>query len=73
MAITEQKRNELAERNANIVKRYCNLSEAQPLASANKIINVLANEYGLTSQQIGRILRDNGIKPVTTPINELQL
>lgn len=73
MAITEEKRKELARRNADIVARYCRLSEAQPLASANKIINVLANEYGLTAQQIGRILRDNGIKPVTTPINEIQL
>ena len=73
MAITEQKQKELAERNANIVDRYCHLSETQPLASANKIISVLAKEYGLTSQQIGRILRDNGIKPVTTPLNEVQL
>lgn len=64
---------EIKERNANIVERYCNLSEAQPLATANKIISYLANEYGLTSQQIGRILRENGIKPVTTPINEIQL
>lgn len=73
MAMTEEKQNQLAERNAQIVERYCTLSEAQPLATANKIISYLANEYGLTAMQIGRILRENGIETTTTPLNEIKL
>lgn len=73
MAMTEEKQNQLAERNAQIVERYCTLSEAQPLATASKIIFYLANEYNLTPQSIGRILREQGIKTTTTPINEVKL
>lgn len=65
--------NEIKERNANIAERYCTLAEAQPLATANKIISYLANEYGLTPQSIGRILREQGIDPTTQSINEVQL
>lgn len=65
--------NEIKERNANIAERFCTLAEAQPLATANKIISYLANEYNLTPQSIGRILREQGIETTTTPINEVQL
>lgn len=65
--------NEIKERNANIVERFCTLSEAQPLASANKIISYLANDYGLTAQHLGRILRENGIETSTQPLNEIKL
>lgn len=65
--------NEIKERNANIAERYCTLAEAQPLATANKIISYLANEYNLTPQSIGRILREQGIETTTTPMNEVQL
>ena len=65
--------NEIKERNSNIVERFCTLSESQPLATANKIISYLANEYNLTPQSVGRILREQGIETTTQPINEVQL
>lgn len=71
--MTEEKQNQLAERNAQIVERYCTLSEAQPLATANKIISYLAGEYNLTPQSIGRILREQGIETSTQPLNEVKL
>lgn len=64
---------EIKERNSNIVERFCTLSENQPLATANKIISYLANEYNLTPQSVGRILREQGIETTTQPINEVQL
>ena len=67
--LTEEKIAELTQRNEEIKARYCALSETQPLATANKIISYLANEYGLTPQSIGRILREQGIETTTTPIN----
>lgn len=73
MKLTEQQQCILAERNRNIAERYCNLAEAQPLATANKIISYLANEYNLTPQSIGRILREQGITPTTQPVNDVQL
>lgn len=73
MKLTEQQQNELAERNRTIVERYCSLTEAQPLATANKIMSYLAKEYSLTVQSIGRILREQGITPTTQPINNVQL
>ena len=73
MKLTEQQQCILAERNRNIAERYCNLAEAQPLATANKIINYLAGEYKLTPQSIGRILREQGITPTTQPVNDVQL
>ena len=65
--------NEIAERNANIVERFKSLTEAQPLATANKIISYLANEYQLTPQSVGRILRENGIETTTQPIQNVAL
>lgn len=65
--------NEIAERNSNIAERFCTLAEAQPLATANKIISYLAGEYNLTPQSIGRILREQGIKTSTQPLNEVKL
>lgn len=65
--------NEIAERNANIVERFVSLTEAQPLATANKIISYLANEYQLTPQSVGRILRENGIETTTQPIKNVAL
>ena len=73
MAITEQKQIELAERNANIVKRFCEKSEQQPLAIASRIIAVVANEFSLTPQSVGRILRENNIKTTTPALNEIEL
>ena len=67
--LTEQQQIEIAKRNEEIKARYCALAETQPLATANKIISYLANEYCLTPQSIGRILREQGIETTTTPIN----
>lgn len=53
--------NQLAERNANIVERFCALSEQQPLASCNKIIDYLARDYGLTATGVRYILKERGI------------
>lgn len=65
--LTEQQQAELDERNAAIAQRFTTLSEAQPLATANKIILCLAKEYNLAPQHIGRILRERGIETVTQP------
>ena len=53
--------NELAERNNEIVARFCTLAEQQPLASCNKIIDYLAREYGVTATGIRYILKERGI------------
>lgn len=71
--LTEQQQNELDKRNGQIAQRYCALSEAQPLATANKIISYLANEFNLTPQSIGRILRERGIETTTQPLNTIEL
>ena len=71
--LTEQQQNEMMERNANIAGRFTTLSESQPLATANKIISYLANEYNLTPQSIGRILREQGIETTTQPLNTIEL
>ena len=73
MILTEQQQNEMKERNASIVERFCSLSEQQPLATASKIISYLSKEYDLTPQSIGRILRENGIETTTTPLNQIKL
>lgn len=65
--LTEQQQAELDERNAAIAQRFTTLSEEQPLATANKIISYLANEYNLTPQFIGTILRKQGIETATKP------
>lgn len=72
MNLNEQQQNEFAERNRNIAERYCTLAEAQPLATANKIICYLANEYNLTPQRIGGILREQGIETKTSNLNDQQ-
>ena len=71
--LTEQQQRELDERNAAIAERFTTLAESQPLATANKIISYLANEYNLTPQSIGRILREQGIETTTQPLNSVEL
>lgn len=73
MILTEQQQNEMKERNASIVERFCALSEQQPLATATKIISYLSKEYDLTPQAIGKIIRDNGISTTSTPLNQIKL
>lgn len=63
--LTEQQQIELEKRNAEIAERFTTMSEMQPLATANKIISYLANEYGMTPQGIGVILRKMGIETAT--------
>lgn len=70
---TDKLLNELAERNRNIAEQFTTLSENQPLATANKIICYLANEYNLTPQMVGRILREQGVETVTQPTNNIEL
>lgn len=53
--------NELTKRNDEIVERFCTLSEQQPLASCNRIVDYLAREYGLTPTGIRYILKERGI------------
>lgn len=55
----------MEKRNAEIAERFTTMSEMQPLATANKIISYLANEYGMTPQGIGVILRKMGIETAT--------
>ena len=57
MAITKEQKKELERRNAKIYKRFCNLSERQPLAYPNIIYNELAKEFGLSPQMISLIVR----------------
>lgn len=66
--ITEQKQTEMTERNRKIAERFCQLSEQQPLATANAIITHLANDYALTPQRIGCILREQGIETATSAL-----
>lgn len=63
--LTEQQQLEMEKRNAEIAERFTTMSEMQPLATANKIISYLANEYGMTPQGIGVILRKMGIETAT--------
>lgn len=57
MAITKEQKKELERRNAKIFKRYCNLSEKQPLAYPYTIYTELANEFNLSPQMISLIVR----------------
>ena len=57
MAITKEQKKELDRRNAKIYKRFCNLSEKQPLAYSYTIYTELAQEFGLTPQMISLIVR----------------
>ena len=57
MAITKEQKKELERRNAKIYKRFCNLSEKQPLAYSYTIYTELAQEFGLTPQMISLIVR----------------
>lgn len=58
MAITKEQKKELDRRNAKIYKRFCNLSEKQPLAYSYTIYTELAQEFGLTPQMISLIVRN---------------
>ena len=58
MALTQEQKKELDRRNAKIYKRFCNLSEKQPLAYPYTIYTELANEFGLTPQMISLIVRN---------------
>ena len=58
MALTQEQKKELDRRNAKIYKRFCNLSEKQPLAYSYTIYTELANEFGLTPQMISLIVRN---------------
>ena len=57
MALTQEQKKELDRRNAKIYKRFCNLSERQPLAYPNTIYNELAKEFNLSPQMISLIVR----------------
>lgn len=57
MALTKEQQRELEKRNAKIYKRYCNMSEKQPLASDYKIFSVLSLEFNLTINMIALIVR----------------
>ena len=58
MALTQEQKKELDRRNAKIYKRFCNLSEKQPLAYSYTIYTELAQEFGLTPQMISLIVRN---------------
>ena len=58
MALTLEQKKELERRNAKIYKRFCNLSERQPLAYPNTIYNELAKEFALSPQMISLIVRN---------------
>lgn len=60
MNLSKEQRASLEERNECIADRYDQLIEVQPLATASMIIRHLAEEYELTPQSIGRILRELG-------------
>ena len=55
--ITNEQKKELDRRNAKIYKRFCNLSERQPLAYPHTIYTELAKEFELSPQMIGLIVR----------------
>lgn len=57
MALTKEQQKELERRNAKIYKRYCNMSEKQPLATDYKIFSILALEFELTVNMIALIVR----------------
>lgn len=57
MALTKEQQKELERRNAKIYKRYCNMSEKQPLATDYKIFSILALEFELTTNMIALIVR----------------
>lgn len=52
---------QLEQRNKEICRQYCQLSESQPLASSNRIIRDLALKYDLTEAGIRHILKNAGI------------
>lgn len=58
MALTQEQKKELDRRNAKIYKRFCNLSEKQPLAYPYTIYNELAKEFNLSPQMISLIVRN---------------
>lgn len=58
MALTLEQKKELERRNAKIYKRFCNLSERQPLAYPNTIYTELAKEFELSPQMISLIVRN---------------
>lgn len=64
MALTKEQQKELERRNAKIYKRYCNMSEKQPLATDYKIFSILALEFDLTTNMIALIVRtaQKGVK-----------
>jgi Mor family transcriptional regulator len=55
--LTKEQKKELERRNAKIYKRFCNLSEKQPLAYPNTIYTELAKEFELSPQMISLIVR----------------
>lgn len=55
--LTKEQKKELDRRNAKIYKRFCNLSEKQPLAYPNTIYTELAKEFELSPQMISLIVR----------------
>ena len=55
--VSKERKKELTKLNAAIYKRYCNLSETQPLASEFKIFSTLALEFDLTTNMIYLIVR----------------
>lgn len=55
--LTKEQKKELDRRNAKIYKRFCNLSEKQPLAYPNTIYTELAKEFKLSPQMISLIVR----------------
>ena len=57
MALTKEQQKGLERRNAKIYKRYCNMSEKQPLATDYKIFSILALEFELTTNMIALIVR----------------
>ena len=46
-----------AVRNAAICERYTSIRRDQPLVSRNRVLCVVAKEYGLTGMSIKKILR----------------
>lgn len=57
MALTQEQKKEIERRNAKIYKRYCNMSEKQPLAYPYTIYTEIAKEFELSPQMISLIVR----------------
>lgn len=66
MKLTDEQKAEKAARNMEICARYKALREAQPLATANKILTLISKDYGLTPQALGVIVRANGLATTNT-------